>query len=233
MNIPILRHESLPCTLAALALAAACCASAPARADNIEAASTAGPATVTPGRSTQSRLDRSGHKRVGMASYYAHRFAGSKMANGEPMRPESDNAASTTLPLGTVALVTNLGNGRLALVTIRDRGPYAKGRLIDLSPRTASQLGMIRAGVARVEVTPLSIPPRPNAGAVSYNVLPLDGATFRAAARLMYRRSDPLYEDAMIAATATVHKLTVVTRNVGDFANFDVQVLNPFKTPKA
>ena len=69
--------------------------------------------------------------------------------------------------------------------------------------------------------------------AQSYNVLPMDGATFRRWARLMHRRSDTLYEDAMIAATATVHKLTVVTRNDADFANFDVQILNPYKTPKA
>lgn len=167
MNIPILRPASLPCALAALALAAACCASAPARADDTKADSTAGPSTLTAGRSTPPRLDRSGRKRVGVASYYAHRFAGRKMADGTPMRPESDNAASTTLPLGTVALVRHLGNGRLALVTIRDRGPYAKGRLIDLSPRTAAHLGMIEAGVARVEVMPLRIPlPTPDRGAV-------------------------------------------------------------------
>ena len=67
--------------------------------------------------------------------------------------------------------------------------------------------------------------------AQAYNVLPMDGAAFRAWARLMHRRSDTLYEDAMIAATATVHKLTVVTRNVADFAAFKVPVFNPFTSP--
>ena len=66
----------------------------------------------------------------------------------------------------------------------------------------------------------------------SYNVLPMDGAAFRTWARLMHRRSDTMYEDAMIAATAAVHNLTVVTRNVADFAPFDVRVLNPFKPAK-
>jgi predicted nucleic acid-binding protein len=61
----------------------------------------------------------------------------------------------------------------------------------------------------------------------------MDGGTFRVLARLMHRSSDTVYEDAMIAATASVHKLTVVTRNVVDFAKFKVQVLNPFKTPRA
>jgi len=68
--------------------------------------------------------------------------------------------------------------------------------------------------------------------AASYNVLPMDAAAFRIWARLMHRKSDTLYEDAMIAATATVHKLTVVTRNVGDFSHFGVKVLNPFKTAR-
>jgi predicted nucleic acid-binding protein len=64
----------------------------------------------------------------------------------------------------------------------------------------------------------------------SYNVLSMDAATFRAWAQLMHRRSDTVYEDAMIAATAKVHGLTVVTRNVADFKPFGVPLLNPFET---
>ena len=63
-----------------------------------------------------------------------------------------------------------------------------------------------------------------------YSVLPMDGRTFREWARLMHARSDALYEDAMIAATARIHGLTVVTRNVADFRPFDVAVLDPFGT---
>ena len=65
--------------------------------------------------------------------------------------------------------------------------------------------------------------------AAAYNVLDMDAATFRLWAKLMHRQSDTVYEEAMIAATALVHKLTVVTRNVGDFKRFGVQVLNPFR----
>jgi toxin FitB len=65
----------------------------------------------------------------------------------------------------------------------------------------------------------------------TYNVLPMDAAVFRAWARLMHRRSDTVYEDAMIAATAKVHGLAVATRNVSDFVPFDVAVVNPFENP--
>lgn len=64
----------------------------------------------------------------------------------------------------------------------------------------------------------------------SYNVLSMDAGIFRVWAQLMHWRSDTVYEDAMIAATAKVHGLTVVTRNVADFKPFGVPLLNPFET---
>ncbi len=65
--------------------------------------------------------------------------------------------------------------------------------------------------------------------AASYNVLPMDARTFRCWARLMHGRSDQLMEDAMIGATAIVHNLIVVTRNLHDFKPFGVRTLDPFK----
>jgi rare lipoprotein A len=104
-------------------------------------------------------LDLSGHKRRGKASFYAHTFAGKKMADGTPMHPQSDNAASKTLPLGTTAKVTNLETGQSAVVTIRDRGPYIQGRIVDLSPSTAKEIGIDhKDGVAKVEVAPIVVP---------------------------------------------------------------------------
>lgn len=81
------------------------------------------------------------------------------MADGTPMRLNGDNAASRTLPLGTKALVTNLDTGKSSQVTIRDRGPYVGGRLVDLSPGTANKIGLApQQGLARVVVTPISVP---------------------------------------------------------------------------
>jgi len=104
-------------------------------------------------------LDLSGSKRRGKASFYAQKFSGRKMADGTAMQPQSNNAASKTLPLGTTAKVTNLETGRSAVVTIRDRGPYIRGRIVDLSPSTAKEIGIDHnKGVAKVEVAPILVP---------------------------------------------------------------------------
>lgn len=144
---------------AALALAAALAAGAPAHAEALPvepAASAAAAKRSAKRKATTPRFP--GPVQVGTASYYGRKFFGRRMADGTPMRPDSDNAASRTLPLGTTALVTNLRNGRTAVVTIRDRGPFVAGRIIDVSPSTARQLGFVEAGLARVEVVPVSAP---------------------------------------------------------------------------
>jgi rare lipoprotein A len=105
------------------------------------------------------KLDLTGRKRVGIASVYARRFAGKKMADGTRMDPHDDNAASKTLPLGTEAKVTNLKTGQSATVTIQDRGPYVKGRIVDLSPATADKIGITpNEGITKVEVAPTAAP---------------------------------------------------------------------------
>ena len=104
-------------------------------------------------------LDRSGKLRVGEASFYAREFVGRKMADGNKMNPRTDNAASKTLPLGTTAKVTNLETGKSAIVTIQDRGPYVGGRIVDLSPATAHQIGLTpKQGVTKVAVAPIAVP---------------------------------------------------------------------------
>ena len=103
--------------------------------------------------------DLSARKRVGKASFYGKEFFGKTMANGAPMDPKGDNAASRTLPLGTTAKVTNVETGKTAVVTIQDRGPYVDGRVVDLSPGTAAKIGLTpRKGVTKVVVAPITVP---------------------------------------------------------------------------
>ena len=99
---------------------------------------------------------------------------------------------------------------------------------------SAVTLGEIQSGI---EITRQQDPDKAqtiehwlNQLAAAYNVLPMDAAAFRIWAKFMHHQSNTVYEDAMIAATARVNKLTVVTRNMADFKRFDVALLNPFQT---
>lgn len=90
--------------------------------------------------------------RVGIASYYAHKYHGRKTASGERYNMHALTAAHRTLPFGTRVKVTNLQDDRSVVVRINDRGPFIKGRIIDVSLEAARRLQMISKGTARVRV---------------------------------------------------------------------------------
>ena len=89
---------------------------------------------------------------VGLASYYGQQFDGRRTADGEVFDMHALSAAHKTFPLPCYARVTNLRNGRSIVVRVNDRGPYTRGRMIDLSSRAASMLQFGSFGVAKVKV---------------------------------------------------------------------------------
>lgn len=93
-----------------------------------------------------------GYQRTGIASWYGAHAAGKPTASGEPYDPHRMTAASKVLPFGTWLHVTDLDNGRQAVVMVNDRGPFHGGRIIDLSVAAARRLRMIGPGTAHVRV---------------------------------------------------------------------------------
>ena len=93
--------------------------------------------------------------RIVKASWYGAQFQGRRTASGERFNQNRMTAASKTLPLGSIVRVTNLDNGRSVDVRINDRGPYVRGRGLDLSRGAARRIGLARKGVGRVKVTPM------------------------------------------------------------------------------
>jgi peptidoglycan lytic transglycosylase len=90
---------------------------------------------------------------VGLASYYGRAHDGQRTASGEPFDMSRMTAAHRSLPFGTRVRVKNLDNGREAVVRINDRGPFRRGRVIDVSLAAARKLGFVGRGIARVRVT--------------------------------------------------------------------------------
>jgi rare lipoprotein A len=116
--------------------------------------------------------DHSGRKQTGKASIYSGKFQGQRMANGQRFDHGGSAAASKSLPLGTVAKVTNVDNGRTSVVTVEDHGPFVDGRTLDVTHSTAKQLGITdEVGLAPVVVAPIAVPQpdgtvKPGAGAL-------------------------------------------------------------------
>jgi rare lipoprotein A len=102
--------------------------------------------------------DWRGYREEGMASWYGAAHHGKKTANGERFDAHDGmTAAHKTLPFNVCAEVENLRNGKSVRVRINDRGPFAKGRVIDLSQAAASEIGLVRSGVAKVRVAAVGV----------------------------------------------------------------------------
>lgn len=109
-------------------------------------------AQAVPAREEHLAAPRKGLVGEGLASYYGNRFRGRLTANGERFNPDRPTAAHRTLPFDTCLVVENLDNGRSVRVRVNDRGPYVKGRVVDVSEGAARKLEMVEQGVARVRL---------------------------------------------------------------------------------
>lgn len=177
------------------------------------------------------------YRQEGRASWYGRKFHGAKTANGEIYDMYQMTAAHPTLPLPSYARVTNLDNGKSVIVRVNDRGPFLRGRIIDLSYAAALKLGYINQGSARVRVekfTPEAIaafkPEVPSEGVdanqeVASSIPINEGAEVRGAVSsgvFDQARSVPLEESAMVAdavpvslkADATVQAVAVPTDEI-------------------
>ena len=98
-------------------------------------------------------LEPTTYKETGIASYYARKYQNRKTANGESLNNSSMTAAHKTLPFGTKVIVRNLYDGKSVQVRINDRGPFVKGRIIDLTRAAFSQISSLDQGLVKVEIS--------------------------------------------------------------------------------
>ena len=139
-----------------------------------------------------------GRPQTGIASWYGPGFHGQHTSSGEIYDQRGLSAAHQTLPLGTMVRVTNLDSGKAVDVRVNDRGPFAKGRVIDLSYGAASAIGMIGPGTARVRIDVLERPPN-GASHVAYCVQ-IGAFSEEDKAHALRRSLPPRFDDVYISA---------------------------------
>ena len=103
-------------------------------------------------RKYKPQSELTGYSESGTASYYAMKFQNRKTASGEKFDNYSMTAAHKTLPFGTKVKVTNIRNGKSVNVTINDRGPFVKGRIIDLSRAAFAKIEKVEKGITKVKI---------------------------------------------------------------------------------
>jgi len=153
-----LRHlRSAGALLIVLVFVSACASSQAPRSAGSQAQSPAGSVTGQTAKKQESTRvsEKAGHRETGIASWYGRPYHGRTTASGETYDMNAMTAAHRTLPFGTRVLVKNLENGKTVKLTINDRGPFIKGRIIDVSRKGARVLGFENQGLVRVQVTAL------------------------------------------------------------------------------
>ncbi len=146
-----------------------------------------------------------GWKQTGKASWYGEKFHGRKTANGETYDMYGMTAAHKTLPFDTLVEVKNLDNGREVQVRINDRGPFVRGRIIDLTYTAAERIGMIGPGTAKVRVRVVG-----QADSDSRRwVIQVGAFTDREAARALKRELEGAYSGVRIESDSGIHRVLV------------------------
>ena len=179
--------------------------------------------------------DSEGFRQRGIASWYGQDFHGKKTSNGEIYDMYAMTAAHKTLPLGTYVRVHNLENNRELEVRVNDRGPFVRGRIIDLSYAAASELGLVGPGTAKVEIFALGTPSTTDGGAgrtfvqddyFSGNFTFQVGAfIIRENAERLKRKLDEQYKNAHISIYDRGDQIFYRVR-VGTFRTLEDAVLN-------
>jgi rare lipoprotein A len=155
-----------------------------------------------------------GHPQSGVASWYGPGFHGQPTSSGTIYDQHALTAAHPKLPLGTRARVTNLENGKSVEVLINDRGPFAKGRVIDLSYAAAHEIGMVGPGTARVQIDVVARPAN-GASHVAYCVQ-VGAFGEEEKARALRSRLAPQYDDVYISPVQAPDRMYRV--RVGPYA---------------
>ncbi len=167
--------------------------------------------------------DYEGFRERGIASWYGRDFHGLRTSNGEIYDMYSVSAAHKTLPMGTLVQVTRLGTGKQIEVRINDRGPFAPGRIIDLSYAAARQLGIVEAGLADVEIVAIGgtyRPPQRSASAVNSYAVQIASFSLADNARQLADEMRIRFGDAQVA-TALINNQSVHRVRVGQFTSFE------------
>lgn len=146
-----------------------------------------------------------GYTEIGIASWYGQEFHGRPTASQEIFDQHDLTAAHRTLPFGTMVLVTNLENGRQVTVRINDRGPFVRGRIIDLSYAAARLLGIVGPGTSRVKIEVVSFNPKEEKPTDGY-ILQVGSFVDPDNARTLYLSLKKEFPDIFVSVYRTDHQ---------------------------